>query len=46
MHVFGQPLMLHADKGPNFESKLMQEICNLYGIDKTRTTSYRPKATR
>ena len=43
MHVFGQPLMLHADKGPNFESKLMQEICNLYGIDKTRTTSYRPQ---
>ena len=44
MHVFGQPMMLHADKGTNFESKLMQQICTLYGIDKTRTTSYRPQA--
>ena len=38
MHVFGQPLMLHAAKGPNFESKLMQEICSLYDIYKTHTT--------
>ena len=44
MHVFGQPLMVHADKGTNFESKLLQQICQLYGVDKTRTTSYRPQA--
>ena len=35
--------MLHSDKGRNFESNLMHEICNGMGITKTRTTAYHPQ---
>ena len=41
---FGTPLQLHTDKGSNFESELFRKMCDLLGIDKTRTTSYRPQS--
>ena len=41
---FGTPLQLHTDKGTNFESELFRKVCDLLGIDKTRTTSYRPQS--
>jgi len=41
---FGTPLQLHTDKGSNFESELFRKTCDLLGIDKTRTTSYRPQS--
>ena len=31
------------DEGPNFESSLFQEMCDLLGVEKTRTTSYHPE---
>lgn len=37
---FGCPARFHSDRGPNFESALMQQLCDLYGIAKSRTTSY------
>ena len=40
----GVPHQLHSDKGSDFESKLFTEICKLLGINKTRTTSYRPQS--
>ena len=40
----GQPLEIHTDRGANFESKLVSEVCKLYNIDKTRTTSYHPQS--
>jgi hypothetical protein len=40
----GPPEELHTDQGTNFESKLIQEICRLYDIDKTRTTPYHPQS--
>ena len=43
IHDFQQPMQLHTDKGPNFESELMHQLCDLYGIEKTRTTSYHPQ---
>ncbi len=38
----GVPLLIHSDQGSTFESQLFQEMCKLYGITKTRTTSGRP----
>uniref|UniRef100_A0A3Q1EUJ0 Gypsy retrotransposon integrase-like protein 1 n=1 Tax=Acanthochromis polyacanthus TaxID=80966 RepID=A0A3Q1EUJ0_9TELE len=40
MQPFGCPSRYHSDRGPNFESALMQQLCDLYGIAKSRTTSY------
>ncbi|KAK7945594.1 hypothetical protein WMY93_001322 [Mugilogobius chulae] len=39
---FGCPARFHSDRGPNFESALMQQLCEMYGIAKSRTTSYHP----
>ena len=41
---FGTPRQLHTDQGRNFESLLMQEVCQLLGIDKTRTSPYHPES--
>ena len=42
--IYGVLLQLHTDLGPNFESKVFQEVCNLLGIDKTRTKVRRPQS--
>lgn len=34
------PEPLHTDQGPDFESKLIKELCEVAGIKKCRTTSY------
>ena len=41
---FGAPLQVYTDQGSNFESCLFKEMCDLFGIEKTRTTSLRPQA--
>ena len=40
---FGAPLRIHSDRGRDFESKIIAQLCTLYGIKKTRTTAYRPQ---
>ena len=40
----GCPETLHSDQGHNFESKVMLEVCNLLGIEKTRITPLNPKS--
>ena len=40
------PEQLHTDQGWQFESQLMQEVCKLLKIHKTRTTPYHPQSDR
>ena len=35
---------LHIDQGTNFGSKVVLEVCRLFGIHKTRTTLYHPRS--
>ena len=39
---YGFPSKLHSDKAQNFESKVIQHLCRVAGIKKTRTTPYHP----
>ena len=41
---FGVPLLRHTDQGATFESQLFQEMCQILGIKKTRTTKARPQS--
>ena len=36
---------LHSDQGRQFKGKVMQEVCKLLHINKTRTTTYHPQST-
>ncbi|KAL6458845.1 hypothetical protein MHYP_G00323170 [Metynnis hypsauchen] len=38
------PQTLHSDQGPNFESDVFRRMCELLGIEKTRTTPFRPQS--
>ena len=40
---FGIPEQLHTDQGSQFDSALMHELCQIWGINKTRTTPYHPQ---
>ncbi|XP_067687022.1 uncharacterized protein [Haliotis asinina] len=39
---YGIPKRIHSDQGANFTGKLMQELCQLLKINKSRTTPYHP----
>ena len=41
---FGVPYFLHTDQGKDFECQLFQHVCDLLGIQKTRTSPYRPQS--
>ena len=39
---FGSPVQIHTDQGKNFDGNVMNALCDLYCITKTRTTPHRP----
>lgn len=39
---FSCPEVFHSDQGPNFELRLIKELCQLYGCRKSHTTPYHP----
>ena len=41
---FGVPSQIHRDQGAQFESNLFKSLCELLGIQKTRTTPYHPQS--
>ncbi|CAB3986622.1 Transposon Ty3-G Gag-Pol poly [Paramuricea clavata] len=39
----GMPSVLLTDQGSNFESKVIASLCEMFGIEKRRTTAYHPQ---
>ena len=40
--LIGMPRQILTDQGRNFESELFRELCKCLGIDKIRTSTYKP----
>ncbi|XP_019220262.1 uncharacterized protein LOC106098742 [Oreochromis niloticus] len=40
--VYGFPQRIHSDQGASFESELIQELLQVAGVQKSRTTPYHP----
>ena len=41
--VLGMPNILHSDQGQNFESTILRQTLNAFGIVKSHTTAYHPQ---
>ena len=41
--MFGLPQIVHSDQGKNFESTVLKQILEVFGISKSRTTAYHPQ---
>ena len=44
--VFGVPTKLLSDRGTNFTSTLVEELCSAFGMQKCRTTTYHTQCNR
>ena len=41
--MFGVPEILHSDQGRNFESTILRQTLEAFGVSKSRTTAYHPQ---
>ena len=41
--MFGLPQIVHSDQGKNFESTVLKQTLEAFGISKSRTTAYHPQ---
>lgn len=41
--TFGQPEILHSDQGRNFESAILRQTLDAFGVTKSHTTAYHPQ---
>ena len=41
---YGEPMQVHTDHGPEFESRLMKELLKLLGVEKCRTVAFKPSS--
>lgn len=42
IQTFSCPAWFHSNQGPSFESDLMRQLCDLYGVEKSQTTPDHP----
>ena len=42
--IVGTPYQIHTDQGSSFEASLFKELCEVYGIHKTRSSPARPQS--
>ena len=43
---FGAPLSILSDQGREVDGRIMREVCKLFGIEKLRTTPYKPSTNQ
>ena len=41
---YGTPMHIHSDQGTQFEAEMFQVMCDMLGVQKTRTTPFRPQS--